>query len=583
LKRIAASVALVLVVALLGGAGASVFSDLAWRKRKQERELRDWTQNAGRYVDVGVELRVVVADEVGGAELLEGKPKLRVLRTHYAGGIIDTQRRPRRIVAASQQRTIWYCSEEQEAIILHPDADPLGILIYGSEGGGKTETLPMWHYFRWLENLGERREAGQLAPTNARLEVFLEAFRARFPASWYRYRSSKRLITLCDGTRIRCVSTHQQSRAQGSRVQGYGWSWAGADECQDYLERWEDIEARGRAAKAARYKQARTATAKDTSEWRSAKDKLLSSGDWSKRTLLGLASPFIPRVFWETKKRAMSPREYERRVLAMDVGVELAVYHGWDRKRNLVQLSPFAIDVTPAILADYQSYACPGARFSLLACHDPGNICNVTEVLRLVVIADIPTWVVCGEKKTEQTTAARHAAELVLYLQDAFGVERRIRDRRTGKIRPDPESSKVALFLDPHGKGETQTDYETVYGAFQAEGIDVFSPAPLTGRIKRRARVEMMNRLLCDATRTARLVVAADRDNQPAAPVLVDAIETLEKRPGDDDPEGFRRKDKRDKTHAPAAVGYGMWPFEQQALMETTIQRALAAARRVAA
>lgn len=559
-----------------------MYSDLAWRKRQQERELREWAEDRGKYVDIGVELRVVVADEVNGEELIEDKPKLRVIRTHYAGGIINVRDKRPRIIAPSQNRTVWYCSEEQEQIILHPDTDPDGTLIYGSEGGGKTETLPMWHYWRWLENLGERREAGQLAPTNARLEVFLEAFRARFPPGWYRYRSSKRLITLCDGTRIRCISTHQQSKAQGSRVQAYSWSWAGADECQDYVERWDDIQARGRAAKATRgYKQARTATAKDTSEWRSAKSKLLSTGDWRKATLLGLSSPFVPKSFWEKAKRSMSPREYARRVLAQDVGVELAVYYGWLRDRNLITYPQLAIDVTPTLLAEYPSYTCPGARFVLLGCHDPGNICNVTEILRHIVLGDVPTWIVVGELKTEQTTAEQHAAELVLYLQRTFGIERRIRDR-WGQIRPDPDSSKIALFLDPHGKGETATDYDTVYGAFQAAGIDVFSPAPLTGRIKRRARVQMVNRLFCDATLTARLVVACGPDKQPVAPVLVDALETLEKRAGEDDPEGYRRKDKRDKTHAPAALGYGLWPFEQQAITEATRRRAVDAARRLA-
>jgi hypothetical protein len=224
--------------------------------------------------------------------------------------------------------------------------------------------------------------------------------------------------------------------------------------------------------------------------------------------------------------------------------------------------------VTPAILAGYRPYLRPNDTFSMLACHDPGNIYNTTEVLRLVMYGEVPTWVVVGEFQTEQTTAVDHAREFRNYI--------------AGKLNRDP--MKVATFVDPHGRGQSQTDYQTVYGAFQSQGINVFSPAPMTGTIKRSARVEMVNRLLQGSavnTGTPRLVVATDDSGAPLAPKLVDAFESLVKRPGDDDPEGIQRKDKADKTHAPAAIGYGLWAFEQQALTEATIKTALAEARRL--
>lgn len=581
-----------LLLALLVVLGAAVFSDLTWRKRKQERELRDFVQDTSRYVDIGVEL-VVVVEDPNGEELIPGKPRLRVLRRTRHGYIIDTRARGARCIwGPTRKPRVWYCSEEQEAIILHPDSEPLGQLIYGSEGGGKTETLPMWHYFRWLEHIGQRREGGQLAPTQARLEVFLEKFGERFSSKWYRYRSSKRLITLCDGTRIRLVSTHRQSEAQGSPVQGYGWSWAAIDEAQDTTKRWDDVEARGRAARIVVqsgenivwFKQARTATAKDTYEWRGARDKLLNAGTrpdgmklWCKRTLLGVRSPFIARSFWEDKKRTMDPREYRRRVLAEDLPPELAVFYGWQRERNLVALPRIAADVTPHLLADYPSFVRPGARFTLVCCHDPGNIFNTTVVLRLLMFGDVPTWVAVGELQTKQTTARQHARALRTYLQRTFGVDRGRMDGE--RFVPDPDSSKALIFCDPHGKGEGETDYQTVYMAFQREGLDVLSAS--SKRIKRSARVEMTNRLLCDANEVARLVVACDELGQPLAPVLVHALESLQKRPGEDDPEGQRRKDETDQTHAPAALGYGLWPFEQEALSPDTIRRARDAARRL--
>ena len=559
--------------ALLLLIGVAVYSDLTWRKRQWERQLAARTQSVDHLVDIGVELRTVVQDPKG-ERLIEGKPRLRVLRVRRAGGILDTQLG--QLVAPSQQRTIWYCSEDQEPIILHADTMPLGVQVYGSEGAGKTTVLPRWVYFRWLELLGEKREGGFIAPTKKRLRMFLKELQAAFPPSWYTYLKSEELLTLADGTRLQMVSAHQQSKDEGSPVQGFSWSFAAGDEDQDMVERHDDIEARGRSAKVvnevARYKQIRTCTPKDSSEFRAHKDKLDASGHWTRLTMLGLRSPFVGASHWERLKATLSLREYQRRVLAMDVGPELAVYYGWDRTRHLTPRPQIATDVTAAILADYQSYTRPGAQFALLGHHDPGTIYNTTLFSRLVMFGSVPTWMVVGELQTKQTTARQHARQVRDYLRERFAVEM--------DPRMDPDSTKAAIFCDPHGKGEGDTDYQTHYLAMQAEGLDVFSPA--RKQIQRAARIGMINRLLAPADGPPRLVVAIDAQKQPAAPVLVDAIESLVKRAGEDNPEGARRKDEQDKTHAPAALAYGLWPFEQESLTAETIRRALAAARRYA-
>ena len=179
--------------ALLLLIGVAVYSDLTWRKRQWERQLAARTQSVDHLVDIGVELRTVVQDPKG-ERLIEGKPRLRVLRVKRAGGILDTQLG--QLVAPSQQRTIWYCSEDQEPIILHADTMPLGVQVYGSEGAGKTTVLPRWVYFRWLELLGEKREGGFIAPTQKRLRMFLKELQAAFPPSWYSYLKSEELLTL---------------------------------------------------------------------------------------------------------------------------------------------------------------------------------------------------------------------------------------------------------------------------------------------------------------------------------------------------------------------------------------------------
>ncbi len=551
------------------------------------RGVSERVEGVDRFVDIGVIFKTVRANPKG-AELIEGKPRLDVIREQARGGIVDTKANPPRIVGPSRSPRIWYVSEEQEAGLFHRDPAQLGQLVYGSEGAGKTRLLGMWHYLMWIANLGERREGGQTAPTDRRLGFVREEMFSLFPRSWFRYRSAEKQFLMCDGTRIQLVSTYRQSKSQGSPIQGYNWSWCGRDEAQDSTDVHEDIESRGRSARVSPdgtvlYWQMATATAKDDSEWRELRDVLLASGKWLKRNLSIFRSPFTASSFLASKKASMDAREFLRRYgdpITGEVGdlpPELAVYYGWIRKRNLTALPRIATDVTEALISGYKSYVRPSAKMRLIACHDPGSIYNTTEILRLVMFGDMPTWIVVGEHQTSQTSAREHARSLKRYIQEKFQLE----------IDPMPSnpnpSGKVVIFCDPHGKGESQTDYQSVYMAFQSEGLDVFSPSPMTARIKRRARIEMVNRLLggTAADPRPRLVVAQDEHGRPVAPRLVEAFEELKKRPGDDDPEGTQRKDAADKTHAPAALAYGLWPFEQEAFTAHTIKVALAEARRV--
>jgi hypothetical protein len=345
-----------------------LYSDTTWRKRQYERKLRARVESIESLVDIGVELRTVVADRAA-PELLPGL-NLRVLRAPRFGGILDT--RSGRIVAPTQRPQLWYCSEDQEPIIRHADTMPLGIQAYGSEGAGKTTILPRWLYFRWLEMLGDSpaREIGVVAPTTRRLRAFLRAFRGAFPADWFTYTKTENLIVLADHTRIQLVSAHQANKDEGSPVQSFDWSAAAGDEDQDMVERHDDIEARGRGAKRGRYKQLRTATPKDSSAFRAHKDKLdaaqLDDGTklWTRRVMLGKRSPFVDPSHWERLRKTLSPREYDRRVLAQDVGVELAVFYGWERARNLTARPRIATDVTRDVLARYAQHNARRSRSS---------------------------------------------------------------------------------------------------------------------------------------------------------------------------------------------------------------------------
>lgn len=622
---------LAVIVACLGA--LLLISNISYRKRKQARAIMDdrveeYVSDRSKrplLVDIGVTIKVVVADESAGAELLPGLPRMRVVEESEHGGVLNT--RTGKIVRISSSPVVWYCSQDQYDLIMHGDLLAVGILAYGSEGAGKTEVLPRWHYMRWLENLGENREGGQTAPTKRRLKMFEDAFFRVFPSDWIKkYRRSAGQITLVDGTRIQLIQTHQQSRAGGSPIQGYNWSWCGSDEFQDSFERSDDIDARGRSARDGIYKQLRTCTAKDTNAWREFKQVLLTrkaANDnaplWEQRKLLGPRSPFVAATHWLTLAAKLSPREYNRRVEPLeDLPPELAVYYGFSRdgvtpvkadpktKRpghpgrlsNLIRLNPQSpspqLDVTSAVLAGYPSYLYRGRSLGLLVAHDPGNIFNTSVVLKLLIIQRgrelVPTWVVVGELQTKQTTQRQHAKILVEYLRRNFYVRH-----------PTIDGPLPLCFIDPHGRGANQTDYQSTYIAFQEEGIDCFNPATdASGRINRKPRVEMVNRLLGGTQAMPlipRLLVAVAstdtmvtldetcsvvdwrpvRRGETLAPKLVEAFESMMKNPGDDDPEGTRRKNEDDKTHAPAALGYGLWVFEQEAFTLNTVRTAIAA------
>ena len=576
-----------------------VLTAASFRRREFQRWLDDETAAPDRYVDAHVRLHVVVQDP-SGAELVPGKPLLRIVDTYYLGAWIDTKSSPPRLMSGSTWAADtecdlgwgqdWYCSQEQADALLHDDPEKLGQLVYGSEGAGKTRALAMWHYIRWLENIGHQREGGQTAPTGKRLEFVRKEMLLLFPESWYRYKISDDVFVMCDGTRIQLVSTYRQSKAQGSPIQGFNWSWCGRDEAQDQIDVHEDIESRGRSAPGGLYWQLATATAKDDSAWRDLRDILIASDAWLKRSLSIFRSPFTSTRFLADKAKTMDVREFRRRYgdpktgEVSDLLPELAVYFGWDRKRNFVPYPQIATDVTAAVLAGYQSYTRRGARFAIGVGHDPGSIYNTSTIWKLLMLwheqtrTHVPTWTCVGELQTKQTTAREHAKQLKRKLQDEFFVEL-------------ADSSKALIFCDPHGRGDTDTDYQTVYMAFQGEGLDVFNPAPMTKRISRSARIGMMNRLMrgtaekfldgADENAGVSRLAIAHIGGRSCAPKLVEALETLQKQPGDDNPEGTHKKNEDDKTHAPASAAYFLWPFEQEAATANTVSVALADARRV--
>lgn len=541
-----------------------------------EERLRD------DLVDFGIELRVVRQSDAGD-ELVPGCPLLEVVRTHRLGGMVDVRRRRMRHRIDSPEYDgrpqIWYCGEVHEPLVLHgyrglAGAElPDGLVVSGAEGAAKTWTLAQWLVVRALDCL-ERgyleyapREAGCTAPTGARRTHVLRALKALCPKDWYRWRAKDGEFELALGLTIELQSTHQKSQAEGSRIQGYNWLYAGRDESQDSLHADGDIEARGRSAPEGRYRQLATCTQKDWSKYRTWRDAKKRSVRWRVVRIQGPQSPFVDPVHWERLKDELPDHEYRRRVLAEDVRSPRATYSDWNREIHLRPPDRRALDVTAKVLASYAAFSTrPNARASVLVGHDPGLLFNTSVCLRAYLLRQARKryllWRVVGEFVTERTSQDQHAGELKRYLQQTFGCQ-----YDWDKREPDDNLEIAVVFCDPHGSGEKKPSFDE-YLSMRKHGIDSFSAEPKLRQIKRRTRIDMIQRLLKAESGLVRLVIDTDEDGAPVAPELVTSLEDAKL--DDFGRAEIVKKDETDTTHAGTALGFALWPFEREPITDFT-------------
>lgn len=543
---------LVLLLALLG---VCVLTEESFAIRRLARTINARVHGFDRYVDVGVQLDVIRIDPNGPITLDSGR-RVSIVRTHRWGGMLDTRLEQPDLIGPSLNPRKWLCSENQEPIIMHADSDPLGQLVIGAEGGGKTTALAMWHHRRWIvDNLGEFREGGQTAPVLKRLGLVRDEFLNLWASAWGRYvqRDDFEGFELCDGSRIRFCHTHRQSAAAGSPIQGFNWSWAGRDEMQDQIDVHPDIEARGRSAKNGRFKQLGTATAKDDPNWRTLRDALKAGGQWIDRKLLVGDSPFVAENFLAIKRASgVTDREFRRRWLAEDLPPESRVYTGWSREHNVRPVPLIgARKITSLVLRRKTG----NPRHALLVGHDPGTAKAASVFLEAYQLPGEPdpVWWVRGELFTLHETAEQHALKVLEFVR-RFGCN----------VRPDSEIAHIRA--QPVGQSEDKPG-DDVYRIFARVGLEAKAAqhrkdGKRTGQIKKDDRIMMVNRLLCDALGRRRLFVDVDANNKPVAPKLVEGFETMER-----DHRGraeHEAKDEHDPSDTPCALGYALWPWEKE-------------------
>ncbi len=542
----------ILIALVLVGAG--MLDNPRAEARRQLREFRERSDADRRFVDMGVVLHVVRRDFDHGRKLLSGAPPLTILRSHHFGGVIDRAADPIRLCGPSRAPRHWYCSEQAEPLVLHRDDLPPSLLVYGSMGAGKTVTLAQWLYLRVLEFTGLGVEIGATAPTSPRLAMIFREARDLWPAHTWTWKERDQTFTMANDVIVRLVSTHQSSKAEGSRVQGYTWAAHAGDELQDQLDVNGDIEARGRGAPNGIYRRFNSATAKDDSDWRNFRSEVdANPQDWLVQHLFGLDSPFQFPAYWDGLKRRMSLREYQRKVLAMDVAPDDRLYTSYDRKEN-VRPRPRvgALDVTGTELSAF------GYRgYGLLGGHDPGLSVDVTLILKAFQLSkkEPPAWWVVDEIITERKTTEGHCVELARRLS--------------------AWTQRPLVYCDPHGINSTNDDDRpdvTVLKTFIRHGFDIrpaaYSPGKSTpGQIPREARIDLVNTLLCDAHGRRRLFIDCDDKGQPVAPRLVEALER-QQRDATGKAERVRKGSDSDLTHYTCALGYALFPIEKPRLAD---------------
>ncbi len=567
---------------LLGGL---LLSDISWRERRQAK-ARDERRLVNR-VDMGVTMHVVRQDPEG-TEYVRGKPKLKILRSHRRGAMVAIDKSGARWDGASRNPVQWYCSEDAEPLILHGDDLPDSLLVYGSEGAGKTTAQAMWCFFRVLERIGQgyTGEIGMTAPTSERAGFIKEAIERTWSPNWMRWNERHQTFNLHAGISIKLRSTKRQSEASGSPIQGYNWSDAGSDEIQDSLDADSDIESRLRDAPGGRGKRFATATAKDSPDFRTWRDRQLSAetggrSTWMKAEMLAARSPFMTADFIDRKRSTMTLREFQRRYEAKDLGPERQVYHSWSRSDgdfrdpdgNLVlrdgkpmkrmgNVRPLPhigiVDVTARELAAYGRNVC------VLAGHDPGKRKDVTVFLRAFEFPgrdSRPRWFVVDEVTTAGATHEAHVKQVLALARSKYGC---YPTDRTGRRVADGPSMLVRC--DPHTRSGDEHPGQDLYAIWATHGVTIKAAAyaPQSTKpasIKPDSRIELVNTLLCNADGVSRLFIAHDGRGLPAAPKLVDSLETMER-----DLNGtaeHERKDESDKSHWGAALAYALWSLEK--------------------
>lgn len=564
-----------LLCALLVFLGVDVQSELTFRARKASAAKHQKLRSAERYVDLSAVVRVVERD---GDTMVNGRPKLRVLRDHVRGGLFDTL--TKKWAGPALNPVVLTCSVHQEAAILHEETEAVGMWLQGGKGSGKSTAGCYWLTLQIIKHAPHPLQgAGVTAPTDGRMEAILkilvgpkgkngERKNGLWPHAWYAWREGDRVAVMASGLSIDFVSGHVSNASEGSRIQGQNWGFSLNDEIQDYHSQDIEIVMRGRAAWNSRYERCATATPKPHPAYRQFRDRIHSNAtDWKVWHLRGPDSPFVGKEQWERVARTTTADQYAREALGEDTPSENRTYLQWDREQNLrpLQEVPRWTDVTARELEKY------GRGFSVLVGTDPGRRHNVSILLKAyqppipaVTRANpqpripLPAWFVVGEVTTTLSEPEHHCRALLDVLRKQWGCN------------IGGDGPRALVRMDPMAKGPNDTKHpdQRVYRVFESFGLYTKAAAyrvrsTAHSWVPIEARISMVNILMCNSVGERRLFIACDHAKTPAAPRLVSSIEQQERDGNYDAEKEGRKGQESDISHWTAALGYALWSVEK--------------------
>lgn len=498
-----------------------MLSQLSYERRALIEQARLLLGGSSRFVDLAIEL---VAVDGPGWERIGGR------WDRVAGCWCDEE---------PEEYTVWEVGQNQILPILGEGR----IVCVGAMGSGKSEVLARAAIARAIRRAGH--DIGVLAPTGKRIDVVESKINRLIPQAWVAARLlSKRQLILVNECRLEYLATKEYSQQTGSPVQGQTWSDAFPDEEQDMTDgAIADIMARLRGAPDGKPNVVSSCTLKDNPEWRERKLRYERQKGTTLYRMSAFDNPFVPASFWEELKEQYTERQWRMRVLALDCRPEAAVYPYFRRDDHLRPLPQIGVrDVTEAIT---------GGR--VLVGYDPGTLQDTSILLKAFLSGQqkTPTWWVVGECITRPGSAERHAVDLEQMLTERWGYL----------------ASQCVIRADPYGDTESRP-HISVYREFRQRGFRIepavyrktgnAATAHLAGMLPREPRIAVVNALLKSATGSTRLYI----DEAAGCRQLVAALETQER-----DAAGkaeTQRKGKNDTSHATAALGYGIYPYENR-------------------
>lgn len=423
------------------------------------------------------------------------------------------------------------------------------VLVLGGPGAGKTRTLSLKQALWSCER--PNTTGGLVGATRDRVEVMWTDALATIPKAWIEHVAEhKREILLHNGRKLEFVAAKEPSKLVGSPIQGRSWRDAEIDETQNVHDRAQmDIDERGRRA-GTKYTIFESATRLGIAHFEDRLERYEQSPAHKIIRLDPRENTFVETAYWERFRGFYSERDWNRRMLSLDVQPENMAYPAWSRENYRPAPRGNLEDVTRKITAERFGNlpGAPTGGWEWVVGTDWGTLCHASIWLKAFRDPKSPDelmWWAFRETYTRSGGDHSHGSGSAT---------------AADHVRNLSKFAHVSDFLIVADPGINTKDTSTSdYHLARREGAFVRPAWHMPIEVKH--RVSMFNTLSCDARGKRRLFLDVDSHGHPLCKQLSKDIRAVEIGP-DGKLEG-NRKNYSDPSHGPAAVSYGLFPWEQ--------------------